>query len=379
MATQAPPRGGRVAQRQQGGSAVQRVDPDKARQALDQAFVARQQALAESAASMIDPAKMRMVVLSTFTRTPSLWECDPVTIVRAVIEAAQAGLEPTGALGGAYLVPFFNGKTGRKEAQLIIGYTGLVKLARRSGEIAKVEARVVRQMDEFDYAYGLNPFVHHKPALDVPQDAQNPMTHAYGVIHYRSGETQFDVMTAAEILAIKARSKSKDKQGNPSGPWVTDEPEMWKKTVLRRTMKLAPLTIEVQRVLDAEDDIELERSSRARQVGPARAVAPSRIAARVMGGDHGEAASTQAVASPPPDEPVPPPAPGEVEPSAVGAAAPSPDEPIDAEYVDEEAGEITTSQCEATSPYVADGETGARCTRDAGHSGNHRSADKESW
>lgn len=276
----APPR---TAQRQQQGpsNAVARVDFNQQLASLSAELDRRQAMLEQSAASLIDPVKMKGVVLSTFTRTPSLWECDPISIARAVVEAAQAGLEPTGSLGGAYLVPFFNSKTGRKEAQLIIGYTGLVKLARRSGEIVKVEARVVRQADEFDYGYGLEPYLHHRPALGVPEDAANPMTHAYAVVHFRSGDKQFDVMSAAEILAIKARSKSKDKNGNTTGPWVTDEAEMWKKTVLRRASKLMPLTIEAQRVLDAEEAID----TAPRHVTPAvRAPqAQSRIAARLVG------------------------------------------------------------------------------------------------
>lgn len=370
MATQAPPRG-RVAQRQQQATgAVSRIDPDQARAALDRALQERQQALAESAASMIDPAKMRMVVLSTFTRTPALWECDPITIARAVIESAQAGLEPTGALGGAYLVPFFNGKTGRKEAQLIIGYTGLVKLMRRSGEVQRVEARVVRQADDFDYAYGLDPYLVHKPATDVAQDANNPMTYAYAVIVYRTGERYFDVMSAAEVLAIKARSKARD-----AGPWVTDEPEMWKKTILRRASKLSPLTVEARRVLDAEDDIDVERSAR-RPVAPTRPVAPSRIAARVMGAPHAAGADPE-----PAGEGGTSPAVHEGEAVDQDAVPPSPYEPdsgqasgADADGAHPSPAPVT--QCESTSdPAMPPVE---RCRLFAAHEGVHR-AQGISW
>lgn len=296
MGTAAPARQG---QRQQAPTnAVARVDFNHQLAQLSTELDRRQALIAESAASLIDPVKMKGVVLSTFTRTPSLWECDPISIARSVVEAAQAGLEPTGSLGGAYLVPFFNSKTGRKEAQLIIGYTGLVKLARRSGEVAKVEARIVRQADAFAFGYGLHPYLDHVPALDVPTDAANPMTHAYAVAHFRSGETQFDVMSAAEILAIKARSKAKD-----SGPWVTDEAEMWKKTVLRRLSKLMPLTIEAQRLLDGEDAIETEPRN---VTAPVRVqpAAPSRIAARIVGGETTNApAATGAAAGAPSDAP----------------------------------------------------------------------------
>lgn len=352
MAAQAPPRNDRGR-----SNAVARVDVNEGLKVLSAELDRRSGMLADSAASLIDPVKLKGVVLSTFTRTPALWECDPISIARAVVEAAQAGLEPTGSLGGAYLVPFFNSKTGRKEAQLIIGYTGLVKLARRSGEIARVEARIVREQDEFDFGYGLQPYLTHRPALGVPEDQQNPMVLAYAVAHFRSGETQFDVMTAAEILAIKARSKAKD-----SGPWVTDEAEMWKKTVLRRLSKLMPLTVEAQRILDGEDTLDTEaRTATAR---PLRVVAPSRIAARVIGTPASTGHQVADDEPPPPDEPPSATAAsGEVEPSQP-APSPAHSDVVDADVV-----------CDSTSPY--DG--GAACVLDGGHEGNHRSSDKESW
>jgi recombinational DNA repair protein RecT len=72
----------------------------EALRALDAELQRRQDVIESSAASMIDPARLRGVMLSAFTRNPKLFECDPVTVVRSVVEAAQVGLEPTGAIGG---------------------------------------------------------------------------------------------------------------------------------------------------------------------------------------------------------------------------------------------------------------------------------------
>lgn len=354
----------RTQQRQQQPTQRAVVPFDAALSALSVELDRRQAIIEQSAASLVDPVKLKGIVLSTFTRTPSLWECDPVSIARAVVEAAQAGLEPTGSLGGAFLVPFFNSKTGRKEAQLIIGYTGLVKLARRSGEIVKVEARVVRQADEFDYGYGLDPYLHHRPALGVAEDAANPMTHAYAVVHFRSGDKQFDVMSAAEILAIKARSKSKDRNGNLTGPWVTDEAEMWKKTVLRRASKLMPLTIEAQRVLDAEESIE----TTPRNVTPA-VRAPqqqSRIAARLVGAETTSApVAVGAAAGAPTDAPAAHPVNASAAESAPAPLSSGPG--ADDAVIDGEAVEVEDTQaaeiCGDPSPY---GDPTV-CTREAGH------------
>lgn len=193
-----------------------------------------------SAAAGIKPERLKLVALTAFTRNPDLLKCDPVSVARAIVESAQLGLEPTGLLGGAYLVP----RAGK--ATLLVGYKGLVMLAKRSGEVSRVEARVVRGKDVFAYAYGLVPRLDHVPYTGA--DDPGNYTYAYAVIHYRDGTSQFDVMSHAEIDVIRKRSAA----GN-AGPWVTDYPEMAKKTVLRRLLKLAPLSVQVAAQLDDLD------------------------------------------------------------------------------------------------------------------------------
>lgn len=247
--------------------------------ALDHELERRRDILTSSAASMIDPDRMRGVVLSAFTRNPELFECDPVTVVRAVVEAAQVGLEPTGAIGGAHLVPRWNGKTKRKEASLIIDYRGLVTLAKRSGEVARVVARIVREQDEFTYQQGTEEWVRHIPAL-VPDPG--PYAYVYAVAFYRDGGSQFDVMSAAQIQLHMTRHAPKNREGTIVGPWVSDPEEMWKKTVLRRLSKLLPLTIEVRAALAFED----EQESTAVPVRTDRsAVLRRNLQARLAGGE----------------------------------------------------------------------------------------------
>lgn len=219
--------------------------------AFDEELKRRQGVLEASAASLIDPERLRVVVLAAFSRNPSLWECDPVTIARSVVEAAQMGLEPTGAIGGAHLVPFKNNKSGRMEAQLIIDYRGYVQLARRSGEVSKVWARIVRERDEFGVEAGTEDRILHRPYLGS-EDPGN-ITHVYAVIAYRDGSQQFDWDTRAWVETIRKRSKARD-----NGPWVTDYAEMAKKSILRRLLKTAPLTVEARRAIELEEREEAE-------------------------------------------------------------------------------------------------------------------------
>lgn len=235
--------------------------------ALDREIEARRATLEASAASLIDPQRLKGVVLSAFTRNPSLWECDPISVARAVVESAQYGLEPTGAIGGAHLVPFKNKRTGRKEAQLIIDYRGYINLARRSGEVSKVVARVVREKDRFSVEQGSEERLVHYPYLG--QDDPGNITHVYAVITYRDGSTQHDYDTRAWIETIRKRSRASN-----DGPWVTDYAEMAKKSILRRLLKTAPLTVEARRAIEYEEQAEAE-------VASTRAGRPSALVASI--------------------------------------------------------------------------------------------------
>src|SRR5690606_17978119 len=173
----------------------------------------------------ITPERLARVALTAISSNPRLLECTKESLALALIEAGQLGLEPHGVMGQAYLVPYYNGKTKKYEAQFQVGYRGLIDLARRSGEITKIEARVVREGDHFEYEYGLRPNLVHRP----DPTSQGDVTHVYAIAWLKDAEPIFEVMTRAQVDAIRRRSKAAD-----SGPWVTDYEAMARKTVVKR-------------------------------------------------------------------------------------------------------------------------------------------------
>ena len=79
-------------------------------------------------------------------------------------EAVAKKTEKPNVNGEAYLIPFKNNKKGGVyECQFIVGYKGLMLLARRSGEVANIDALTVYENDEFDLSYGFDPALIHKP------------------------------------------------------------------------------------------------------------------------------------------------------------------------------------------------------------------------
>lgn len=200
--------------------------------------------------------RMMRIALTEIRKVPALGKCNIESFMGAIMQCAQLGLEPGSALGHAYLLPFGSGKAsdGKANCQLIIGYRGMIDLARRSGQIVSLTARAVHENDVFSYEFGLDEVMTHKPA----DGERGKLTHVYAVAKLKDGGIQFDVMSKAEVDKVRSGSKA----GN-NGPWVTHYDEMAKKTVIRRLFKYLPVSIEIQRAvtLDERADANLDQDN----------------------------------------------------------------------------------------------------------------------
>lgn len=188
--------------------------------------------------------RLTRVLVTECKANPQLMRCEPISLMAAVMRAAQLGLEP-GPLGHCYLVPFRNGKTGQTEVTFIMGYKGLVDLARRSGQVESIYAEVVYEGDEFDYQLGLDRSLTHKRSESSNRDK---VTHAYAVAKYKGGGFDFQVLDVLEINARRNRSKA-----SSSGPWVTDYAAMARKSAVRALAPWLPLTVEAASAVEADE------------------------------------------------------------------------------------------------------------------------------
>lgn len=191
--------------------------------------------------------RLTRIIMTECRKTPALLNTNPESFYGAILQCAALGLEPGSALGHCYLLPFGNGKAsdGRPNAQLIIGYRGMIDLARRSGQIRSLNAYAVHERDEFSYQLGLSPDIKHVPFSGADR---GPMTHVYAVAQLMGGGVQFEVMSRAEIEEIRSQSKA-----GTRGPWVTHFEEMAKKTVIRRLFKMLPVSIEAARAVEIDE------------------------------------------------------------------------------------------------------------------------------
>jgi len=193
--------------------------------------------------------RLARIALTEVRKVPALANCDQASFLGAIMQCASLGLEPGAALGHAYLIPFENRRRGITEAQFIIGYRGMIDLARRSGQIVSLEARAVYQADKFRVALGLDPKLDHEPAWDA--EDRGPLRFVYAVAKLQGGGVQFEVMSRVEVEKVRAQSKA-----GSSGPWVSHFEEMAKKTVIRRLFKYLPVSIELQRAVGLDEQSE---------------------------------------------------------------------------------------------------------------------------
>jgi len=143
------------------------------------------------------------------------------------------------------LIPFRNRKKNRTDVQVIVGYKGLIDLARRSGQIVSIAAHEVYANDEFDYMYGLKEKLEHKPA----DGERGEIKYFYAVAHMKDGGHAFEVMTKAAVDLIMLKTQSKGE----SGPWKDHYAEMGRKTLIRRLAKYLPLSVDMARAVNLDE------------------------------------------------------------------------------------------------------------------------------
>lgn len=213
-------------------------------QDVRQALSGMHSRITELSSSSLDPARFVSVVVQAVQKTPALLQCDKMSLLASVLEAAQLGLTPAGITGEAYLVP------RKQQAQLQVGYKGLVKLALESGQVRSIVARPVYQGDAFSFHFGLErDTLQHVPCEDGDP---GEVRAAYAIARMADGDPQIEVTMRRDIERARAAGDS-----GSSFAWAGWYPEMAAKTAVRRLCRLLTLSPKMQRALalDAGEDV----------------------------------------------------------------------------------------------------------------------------
>lgn len=211
---------------------------------------AKQSAIQQVIPKHISAERLFSVAMVAVNKTPALLECYIPSVVSAVHQCVSLGFEPNNALGQAYLVPFYNTKEKRKDAQVIIGYKGLAALMRRSGDITFFDGQVVYDCDNFDFEYGSNEKLIHKPTLSRPSDAK--IIGAYSTARFKGSDNiNFRVVGMTYLEEVKEGVRKKNFGKSPV--WDQHPEPMMIKTAMRSHAKYLPLSIEMNAVLELDN------------------------------------------------------------------------------------------------------------------------------
>jgi recombination protein RecT len=214
-------------------------------------FEAQKGEIARAVPKHIDPERLVRVALTACVQNPKLLECTRESLMQAVMQSAQLGLMPDGLLGGAYLVPYRNGKTGAMEATFQVGFPGLIDLATRGDRISAVIPDVVHAKDYFEYHREVERDVFkHKPYEG--DDDPGPLTHAYCLVRRKDGTASVTVLPKSKIeKEHRAHSRAKNE-----GPWSTHYEAMCKKTMVIVALKYEPKSTDLAKAVAREEFIE---------------------------------------------------------------------------------------------------------------------------
>lgn len=181
-------------------------------------------------------------VQTVWQGTPALKECDPESLLFAVLQIATMNLRPDTGLGYVYIIPY------KGKAQVQLGYKGFIQLTQRSREIRTLNACPVYrgQLIKYDPLHG------HEFDFTVKASGEPIGFACY--LELNTGFRKVDYITYQE--ATQHGKKFSKTFGRSDSVWNTNFEAMAMKTVIKRVLsKFAPLSFELQKAIEIDQAI----------------------------------------------------------------------------------------------------------------------------
>lgn len=249
--------GRNLSQRVAGNAVAQRQKPGET--TLEQDIKSMQKQFEMAMPKGAEAVQLVRDAITALRTTPKLAQCDRPSVLGGLMTCAQLGLRP-GVLGHAWLLPFWSSKAndgrGGFQAQLVIGYQGLVDLAHRSGRISSLIARTVYENDHLDIDYGLADSLVHRPQM---KGRRGEPVGYYAIAKFTTGGHAFIYMTHDEMVEYRDKyATAKTKAGTVVGPWKDNFEGMAHKTCVRQLSKWMPKSTELATAIDADNSVRVD-------------------------------------------------------------------------------------------------------------------------
>lgn len=202
-------------------------------------------------------------LISVVNNNKNIAECEPMTVIRAALEAASMDLPINQNLGFAYIVPYNNNKNidGEwikvKEAQFQMGYKGFIQLAQRSGQFKTIDTCMVYEGDTDESV------TQRLTSIIAPNPPSNTVIGYVAYFELLNGFSKSLHMTKEDVEKHAMRysqaykgSKISSNRSSHQTPWQTDFDLMAQKTALKLLLsRFAPLSTEMQRAIEVDQSV----------------------------------------------------------------------------------------------------------------------------
>lgn len=189
-------------------------------------------------------------IKNAITETPELANVDRSSLWSGCMKAAADGLMLDGREAALVIFSVKNKETQQweKKAQYMPMIAGIFKKVRNSGEVSTMSAQVVYENDDFLYREGTDPKLEHIPLIPLIPGQRGDKLCVYAVAKMKDGNFETEVMSIEAVEEIRACAKT-------DSIWKKWWGEMAKKTVLHRLAKRLPMSTELARVFEAQNDM----------------------------------------------------------------------------------------------------------------------------
>ena len=185
----------------------------------------------------IAPQEFMVKVLNAVKKSPDLLKCTPQSLFGSILYFAEIGLPFNTPEGFGYILPY--SIKGKMEATPIIGYKGLVEMAYRNPKVRSIRIQSVYENDQFDYEYGTNEYIKHKPTM---VGSRGNLTAVYAIAKIDGIEPLFVVVHKPELDRIQKLSKSGGSSYSPYNNGTDVFNVMQSKVAIKLLFKTLPKT-----------------------------------------------------------------------------------------------------------------------------------------
>ncbi|MDO5535221.1 MAG: recombinase RecT [Propionibacteriaceae bacterium] len=241
-----------------------RPNPAAAEQTVKDLVRGSWDAITGSLPETMDGKRFARLVFNAVRKTPRLAQASANSMLGSVLTASALGLE-IGLNNEAHLVPYQrkDKNSGREwiEAQLIVGYGGIVKLFQQHPMARGVNTQWVGANDHFEYEYGTSSRLEHRPRLG---DRGKPIAF-WASYELANGVRDFLVLDVATVARLRGKGENEKRD--------IEDPEHWmeRKTVLKQVLKLAPKSTSLQWAMAVDEkpggELQAERTHAAISAG----------------------------------------------------------------------------------------------------------------